>query len=158
MFPPGLLVIHDTGGGGEDDETELTRWQQVDNPLLEVTDADVVAGGDDTALVETTVELDNDLAGAVVIDFLEFTDVSVLLHDGQELDDDLGGRSDHDLTLSGLFGIVDRLQAVVENRSLNHFGGRSLEDVKVKSKKLIREGGFVGGGRPWWLLAGVVMS
>ena len=37
---------------------------------------DVVAGGDDTGLVQAAVELDNDLAGAVVIDLLEFTNVA----------------------------------------------------------------------------------
>jgi hypothetical protein len=71
-----LLVVHDTSGGGEDNVTELTSWQKLDDPLLEVTELDVVAWGDDTSLVETTVELDDDLAGAVVIDFLEFANVS----------------------------------------------------------------------------------
>ena len=37
---------------------------------------DVVAGGDDTGLVQAAVELDNDLAGSVVIDLLEFTNVA----------------------------------------------------------------------------------
>jgi hypothetical protein len=27
VLPPGLLVVHDTSRGGEDDETELTRGQ-----------------------------------------------------------------------------------------------------------------------------------
>jgi hypothetical protein len=39
----------------------------------------------------------------------------VALHDLQELDDDLGGRSDQDLTLAGLLGIVDGVEGVVEN-------------------------------------------
>lgn len=47
-----LLVVHDTGGGSQDDETELTRGQQLDNPLLEVTELDVVAGADNTGLVQ----------------------------------------------------------------------------------------------------------
>ena len=74
MLAAGLLVVHDTGGGGEDDVAELTSRQQLDNPLLEVVKADVVAGGDDTSLVETAVELDNDLAGAVVVDLFELAD------------------------------------------------------------------------------------
>ena len=45
------------------------------------------------------------------------------LHDGQELDNDLGGRADQDLALASLLGIVDSIQAVVENRCLDHFGG-----------------------------------
>jgi hypothetical protein len=47
----------------------------------------------------------------------------VLLHDAQELDDDLGAGSDEDLTLAGFLGIVDALESVVEDGSLDHFGG-----------------------------------
>ena len=50
-------------------------------------------------------------------------ELTVLLHDGQELDDDLGGRADQDLALAGLLGVVDGIEAVVENGSLDHFGG-----------------------------------
>jgi len=81
MLSPCLLVVHDPGRRREDDVPELTRWEQLDDPLLEVTDADVEAWGDDTSLVQATVELDDDLAGTVVVDFLEFTDITVLLHD-----------------------------------------------------------------------------
>ena len=52
VLATGLLVVHDTGRGGEDDVAELTVGQELDNPLLELREADVVAGGDDTALVE----------------------------------------------------------------------------------------------------------
>lgn len=45
------------------------------------------------------------------------------LHDLEELDDDLGGRSDHDLALAGLLGIVDGVEGIVENRGADHFGG-----------------------------------
>jgi hypothetical protein len=34
----------------------LTRWQQLDNPLLELVQADVVAGRDDTGLVQAVKE------------------------------------------------------------------------------------------------------
>jgi hypothetical protein len=57
-------------------ESELTGRQQVDDPLLEITELDVVAGGDDTGLVEAAIELDDDLAVAVVVDFLVFADVA----------------------------------------------------------------------------------
>jgi hypothetical protein len=50
---------------------------------------------------------------------------TVTLHDGQELDDDLGGRTDHDLALAGLLGVVDGVERIVENGSLDHFGGLS---------------------------------
>jgi len=123
VLSPGLLVVHDTSGGGEDDVTELTRGEQLDDPLLHIAELDVVAGGDDTGLVDAAVELDDDLAVAVVINLLELANVSAALHDGQELDDDLGGWADQDLALAGLLGVVDGIEAVVENGSLDHFGG-----------------------------------
>lgn len=53
VLSTGLLVVHDTSGGGEDDVAELTGREQLDNPLLELRETDVVAGRDDTSLVET---------------------------------------------------------------------------------------------------------
>jgi hypothetical protein len=47
----------------------------------------------------------------------------VLLHDGKELDDDLGGRADQDLATASLFGVVDRIESVVENGSADHLDG-----------------------------------
>ena len=44
------------------------------------------------------------------------------LHDRQELDDDLGARSDQDLALAGLLGVVDAVERIVEDRSANHLG------------------------------------
>lgn len=76
VLASGLLVVHDAGRGGEDDIAELTGREQLDNPLLKLGEADVVAGGDDTGLVEAAVELYNDLAGSVVIDLLELSNVS----------------------------------------------------------------------------------
>lgn len=76
VLATGLLVVHDTGGGGEDDVAELTGREQLDNPLLELGETDVVAGRDDTGLVETAVELDNDLAGSVVVNLLELANVA----------------------------------------------------------------------------------
>lgn len=48
---------------------------------------------------------------------------TVLLHDLQELDNDLGGRSDQDLALAGLLGVVDALESIVENGSADHLDG-----------------------------------
>ena len=76
MLAAGLLVVHDTGGGGQDDVTELTRGEQLDDPLLHIAELDVVTGGDDTGLVDTAVKLDNDLAVAVVVDLLELANVA----------------------------------------------------------------------------------
>ena len=47
----------------------------------------------------------------------------MLLHDTQELDDDLGARSDEDLSLAGLLGVVDALESIVENGSADHLDG-----------------------------------
>ena len=47
----------------------------------------------------------------------------MLLHYAQELDDDLGTRSDEDLTLAGLLGIVDALKGVIENGGFDHLDG-----------------------------------
>lgn len=55
MLAPGLLVVHDTSGGGQDDVTELTGREELDNPLLELTELDVVAGADNTGLVEAVL-------------------------------------------------------------------------------------------------------
>lgn len=76
VLSAGLLVVHDTSRGGQDNVAELTGRQQLDDPLLEVGETDVVAGGNDTSLVEAAVQLNNNLAGAVVIDLLELANVA----------------------------------------------------------------------------------
>ena len=76
MLAAGLLVVHDTVGGGEDDEAKLTAGQQVGDPLLHLVNLNVEARGDDTALVQAAVKLDDDLASAVVIDDLKLTNVA----------------------------------------------------------------------------------
>jgi hypothetical protein len=42
----------------------------------------------------------------------------MFLHDTEELDDNLGGRTDQDLSLSRLLGVVDGIERIVENRSI----------------------------------------
>lgn len=118
----GLLVVHDSGRGSQDDVTKLSRGQQVLDPLLNVVDLDVESRGDDSALVESAVELDHNLAGSVVVHVLKLANVAVLLHHGQELDDDLGRGSDQDLSLAGLLGVGDGLESVSENGGSSHFG------------------------------------
>ena len=49
--------------------------------------------------------------------------LTMALHDAEELDDDLGGRSDQDLALAGLLGVVDALESIVENGSADHLDG-----------------------------------
>ena len=76
MLSPCLLMVHNARAGGQNDVAKLTRRQQLDNPLLEVAESDVVAGRDDTSLVKTAVQLNNDLPISVVINFLKFADVA----------------------------------------------------------------------------------
>ena len=52
VLSPRLLVVHDTCGSGEDDVTELTRWQKLDDPLLHVDELDVVARANHAGLVD----------------------------------------------------------------------------------------------------------
>ena len=49
--------------------------------------------------------------------------LTVLLHDAEELDDDLGGRTDQDLALAALLGVVDGVEGIVEDGSLDHCCG-----------------------------------
>lgn len=51
--------------------------------------------------------------------------LTVLLHDAQELDNNLRARSDEDLALSSLLGIVDGVKRIVQHGSLDHFVGVS---------------------------------
>lgn len=61
--------------------------------------------------------------------------LTVTLHNLEELDDDLGGRSNQDLTLAGLLGIVDGVESVVKNGSADHFGGlMRMEILKSEGK------------------------
>lgn len=69
-------MVHNTSRGGQDDVTELTRRQQVGNPLLNVVDLDVESGRNNTDLVQSTVELDDNLTGSVVINVLEVLNVT----------------------------------------------------------------------------------
>lgn len=76
MLPSGLLVVHDTGGGGKDDLTERSGGEEQVDPVLDGVNGDVESGRDDTGLVESTVQLNDDLATSVVIDELELADVA----------------------------------------------------------------------------------
>lgn len=51
--------------------------------------------------------------------------LTVLLHDAQEFDNNLRARSDEDLALSSLLGIVDGVKRIVQHGSLDHFVGVS---------------------------------
>jgi hypothetical protein len=76
VLATGLLVVHDSSGGGKDDVSELTGRKELGDPLLELVKLDVVAGRDTSGLVDASVELDNDLSGTVVVNLLELSNVS----------------------------------------------------------------------------------
>lgn len=83
MFPPRLLVVHDPTARRQDDVPKLSARQELDDPFLEIGDADVVARGDDAGFVDAPVELNDDLAGSVIVHFFEFTDIAYI-HGGRE--------------------------------------------------------------------------
>ena len=55
----------------------------------------------------------------------------MLLHDTEELDDDLGGWSNKNLSLSGLLGVVDGIERIVEDGGLNHFVGLRFSNLVI---------------------------
>lgn len=59
---------------------------------------------------------------------------TVSLHDSEELDNDLGRRSDQDLALASLLGVVDGVKRIVEDGSADHFGG-GLKRFSVRDGK-----------------------
>ncbi len=66
----------------------------------------------------------------------------MLLHDREELDNHFGGRPDEDLALPCLFGIVDGIEAVVEDGCADHDGGGGGELVGLDGRE--------GGGDSHW--------
>lgn len=117
-----FFVVHNTCRSGHDNVTKLSCWQQVVGPVVNVVDLDVESWLNDTTLVQSTVQLDDNLTGSVVIDKFKFTNVTVLLHNSQKLDNDLGRWSDQDLSLTGLFCVVDSVQCICEDGSSGHLG------------------------------------
>ena len=97
MLGTGLVVVHDTQVSGEDDDTELTGWQDRVGEVLEILKFEIESWGDDSTFVESSVQVNDDLSSASIIDDLEFRDVSVLLHDLEELDEGLGDWSEDNL-------------------------------------------------------------
>ena len=93
----GLDVVNNTLVGGEDDETELSGWENLWDKLLEVLELEVESWGDDTALVQSSVKVNDDLAGSGIVNNLELVDVTMLLHKSEELDDNLGDWSKENL-------------------------------------------------------------
>ena len=53
VLAPSLFVVHDAGGGGQNNVAELTGGQELVDPLLHVAELDVVARADDAGFVQT---------------------------------------------------------------------------------------------------------
>jgi hypothetical protein len=51
MLPSRLFVVHNSGGCRENNVSELTRRQKLDDPLLHFGETDIVARRDDTGLI-----------------------------------------------------------------------------------------------------------
>lgn len=105
MLGDGLMMVHDTVGGGQDDVAKLPGGQDLIAPVLNLVDWDIESRRNDSALVNPSEQLNNDLSGSVVIDDLELSDVSLLLHDLEELDQHFGARPEQDLSLALSLGI-----------------------------------------------------
>jgi len=116
----GLLVVHNTEGRRQDNEAELTGWEDGPDPLLEAVDWDIVTGADGTALVQAAVEVDDDLLLAAVINNFEVANVAVALHHAEELHDDLGRGADEHLALATALGTCDGAQGGSQNGHAGH--------------------------------------
>lgn len=76
MLSPCLLMIHNASACSQDNVPELSTWQELHHPLLQIPKLNVVAWRNDTCLVEATIELDDDLAVSMIINFLKFADIT----------------------------------------------------------------------------------
>ena len=99
MLGTGLVVVHNSQVSGENNNSELSGWQDGGGEVLEVLELEIETWGDDSALVQSSVKVNDDLAITGIIDDLELVDVSVLLHDLKELDEGLGDWSQDNLNI-----------------------------------------------------------
>lgn len=56
---------------------------------------------------------------------------TMLLHHSQELHNNLRARSDHDLTLASLLGVVDGFERIVQNGCFDHDSGIEILKAQV---------------------------
>ena len=61
--------------------SELTRRQEIYDPLFEFSVVNIEAGGDDTTLIKASDQFNYDFVGAVIIDNFEFANVSYYMVD-----------------------------------------------------------------------------
>lgn len=79
VLSPGLLVVHDTGRGGEDDLSERSSGEEQVDPVLDLRQLNVESRRDDSSLVDSTVELNDNLARSVIVNLLELLNVTYSL-------------------------------------------------------------------------------
>lgn len=115
-----LLVGEDALSGGKDKMTELSGGQNVTGPLFEFREDNIVAGGDDTAFVDSSDEFNDDFLASVIVDNFELSDVVVLLHDAEELDENLGDGSEQNLLLSFSLGVHNCLEGISQDVDFHH--------------------------------------
>ena len=70
MFSSGLFMIHNSTRGCQHNIAKLSGRKKVVGPLLNVTDADIKAGRNDTALIQTPSKIDNNLSRSMVVNNL----------------------------------------------------------------------------------------
>ena len=98
----------------------MSRGEEVVGPLFDVSDANIESWRDDSAFVEPSSKVDDDLATSMVINDLELSDVPVLHHHSEEADYHLGRRSDEDLPLATLLGVIYGLKGAGEGVHQHH--------------------------------------
>jgi len=76
MLPASLLVIKDSSRGRQHNVAELPRWQEVVDPLFNVTHLQVETRRDDATLVDAAIELHNNFATAVIVHYFELANVA----------------------------------------------------------------------------------
>lgn len=99
---------------------ELTRWQQIVGPFLNVVDWNIEAWRDNTAFVEAAGQVDDNFAGTMVVDDFEFTNVTMFHHDSQKFDDDFGAWAQQNLAFATFLSVVDAFQGIGQNIHSHH--------------------------------------
>ena len=76
LFATCFLMSHDSIRSGDDEVTELTTWQKIDNPLLKFSILDIESGTNNTTLVQSSCQFNDNLLGPVIIHNFEFPNVT----------------------------------------------------------------------------------
>jgi len=71
-----LLMVHNASTRRQDNVAKLSTWQQLHHPFFQISKLNVVAGRDDTSLIEAAIELDDYFAVSMIVHFFEFANVT----------------------------------------------------------------------------------